>query len=63
MKTDQVKVENEVHEYTSMSYFIKIMTESISFIYSAGIKGQKCSRMIVVESKFLPILRSNYRGN
>ena len=43
-----------------MSYIIKIMTESIPVSYSDSIKGQKCSRMIVAESKFLPILGSNY---
>ena len=82
MKTDQVKVENEVHEYRKYlvlknfqpstvdmycgtlikSYIIKIMTESIPVSYSDSIKGQKCSRMIVAESKFLPILGSNYRS-
>ncbi len=45
-----------------MSYIIKIMTESIPISYNNSIKGQKGSRMILDESKFLPILGSNYES-
>ena len=37
------------------------MAEAIPFIYSDSIKGQKCYRMTVAESKFLPIIEDKLR--